>query len=50
VIITTIGKACSEQFRAKKFKKVIIDEATMAKEHEAFLSIINAEQVVLVGD
>mmetsp|Transcript_25448 Transcript_25448/g.31818 ORF Transcript_25448/g.31818 Transcript_25448/m.31818 type:complete len:98 (-) Transcript_25448:52-345(-) len=50
VIITTIGKACSTQFRATKFKKVIIDEATMAKEHEAFLNIISAEQVVLVGD
>ena len=43
IIVTTIGKACTKQFREIKFRKVIIDEATMVKEHEAFLGCINAE-------
>ena len=50
VIITTIGKACTKGLRARKFKRVIMDEATMVKENEAFLGCIHAEQVILVGD
>ena len=50
VIITTIGKACTKGLRTRKFKRVIMDEATMVKENEAFLGCIHAEQVILVGD
>ena len=35
---------------SRKFKRVVIDEATMVKEHEAFLTTLHAEQIVLVGD
>jgi len=34
----------------RRFKRVIMDEATMIKEHEAFLATQFAEQMVLVGD
>ena len=50
IIITTIGKACTHSLRERKFKRVIMDEATMVKENEAFLGAIHAEQIVLVGD
>ena len=50
VIVTTIGKACTQQLRDREFKRIVMDEATMIKENEAFLSSINAEQIVMVGD
>ena len=50
IIITTIGKACTGELQDRKFKRVIMDEATMVKENEAFLGTLHAEQIVLVGD
>lgn len=50
IIVTTVGKGCTRAFRDRKFKRVIMDEATMVRENEAFLSMIDAEQIVLVGD
>ena len=50
IIVTTMGKASTKNLRNKRFTRVIIDEATMVKENEAFLGAINAEQIVLVGD
>ena len=49
-IVTTIGAAGTKAMTSQTFKRVVIDEATMIKEHEAFLSTLNAEQIVLVGD
>ena len=49
-IITTIGSATCKAMAQRKFKRVVIDEATMVKEHEAFLVSLHAEQIVLVGD
>ena len=43
VIVTTVGKACTQQLRERKFKRIVMDEATMIKENEAFLSSTNAE-------
>ena len=43
IIVTTIGKAASRALRDRKFKRVIMDEATMIKENEAFLGAISAE-------
>jgi len=37
-IVTTVGVACSRQMVERRFKRVIMDEATMIKEHEAFLA------------
>ena len=50
IIVTTMGKASTKALRNKRFTRVIIDEATMVKENEAFLGAIHAEQIVLVGD
>lgn len=50
IIVTTIGKASTKALRERNFKRVIMDEATMIKENEAFLGAINAHQIVLVGD
>ena len=36
--------------RDQKFKHVIMDEATMVKEHEAFLATKSAKQIVMIGD
>ena len=49
-IVTTVGVASSKQMVERKFKRVIMDEATMIQEHEAFLATQHAEQIVLVGD
>ena len=49
-IVTTVGTACTTQMMTRKFKRVVMDEATMIKEYEAFLATQNAEQIVLVGD
>ena len=49
-IVTTVGVASSRMLVDRKFKRVIMDEATMIKEHEAFLATQYAEQIVLVGD
>ena len=43
IIVTTVGKACTKQLRDRGFKKIVMDEATMIKENEAFLSSTNAE-------
>ena len=50
IIVTTVGKATTKMMAERKFKRVIMDEATMVKENEAFLASIHAEQIVLVGD
>ena len=50
IIVTTVGKGCTKALRARKFKRVIMDEATMVRENEAFLTTIGAEQIILVGD
>ena len=50
IIVTTIGKATTRALRDREFKRVIMDEATMIKENEAFLGSIHAHQIVLVGD
>lgn len=50
VIVTTIGKATSKALQDRKFKRVIMDEATMIKEYEVFLGASHAQQIVLVGD
>ena len=49
-IVTTVGNAATKMMTKRKFKRVVMDEATMIKEHEAFLATQFAEQVVLVGD
>ena len=49
-IVTTIGAAGTKAMTSQNFKRVVIDEASMIKEHEAFLLTLNAEQIVLVGD
>ena len=43
IIVTTIGKATTKALRDREFKRVIMDEATMVKENEAFLGAIHAE-------
>ena len=43
IIVTTMGKASTKNLRNKRFTRVIIDEATMVKENEAFLGAIHAE-------
>jgi len=50
IIVTTVGKATTKVMADRRFKIVIMDEATMVKENEAFLAAINAEQIILVGD
>eukprot|EP00347_Sterkiella_histriomuscorum_P014875 403359193 len=50
IIITTFNDSCEKLLKDKKFKKVIIDEAAQATEVETLLPIINAKQVVLIGD
>ena len=49
-IVTTIGAAGTKAMTSLDFKRVVIDEATMIKEHEVFLATLNVEQIVLVGD
>ena len=48
--MTTVGTAASQAMVNRRFKRVVMDEATMIKEHEAFLATLHAEQIVLVGD
>lgn len=43
IIVTTIGKAATRALRDREFKRVIMDEATMIKENEAFLGAIHAQ-------
>ena len=50
IVVTTVGKSATKSMADRKFKRVIMDEATMIKENEAFLASINAEQIVMVGD
>ena len=50
IIVTTVGKATTKAMAERKFKRVIMDEATMVKDYEAFLTALNAEQIVLIGD
>ena len=49
-IVTTITAAFTPVVAKRRFKRVIIDEATMVREHEAFLSTLHAEQIILIGD
>ena len=42
-IVTTVGTAGSRAMAERRFKRVIMDEATMIKEHEAFLATQHAE-------
>ena len=49
-IVTTVGTASTKAMVERRFKRVVMDEATMVKEHEAFLATLYAEQVLLVGD
>eukprot|EP00347_Sterkiella_histriomuscorum_P011740 403371285 len=50
IIITTCNSACEHRLKDKKFRKVIIDEAAQATEVETLIPLINAKQVVLIGD
>ena len=50
IIVTTVGKSSTRSMAERQFKRVIMDEATMIKENEAFLASINAQQIVMVGD
>ena len=50
VIVTTVGTASSKVMIQRRFKRVVMDEATMIKEQEAFMATLFAEQIVLVGD
>ena len=50
IIVTTCKAAKSKIFDGIAFKRVIIDEATQSHELETLESILNADQVVLVGD
>ena len=50
IIVTTVGKACTKLMRDRKFKHVIMDEATMVKEYESFLATQSAKQIVMIGD
>ena len=43
IIVTTIGKSGTKSMAERKFKRVIMDEATMIKENEAYLASLNAE-------
>ena len=44
VIVTTVGKALTPQLAKNfRFKRVVMDEATMITESEAFLASIDAE-------
>ena len=43
IIVTTIGKSGTRSMAERKFKRVIMDEATMIKENEAYLASLNAE-------
>ena len=42
-IVTTVGTAASKAIMSRHFKRVVMDEATMIKEHEAFLATLHAE-------
>ena len=50
IIVTTVGKATTKMMADCKFTRVVMDEATMVKENEAFLATVNAKQIVMVGD
>lgn len=43
VIVTTVGVACNRNLVERRFKRVVMDEATMIKEHDAFLATQYAE-------
>ena len=42
IIVTTVGKATTKIIQDRKIKRVIMDEATMVKENEAFLACLHA--------
>ena len=42
-IVTTVGTASTKAMVNRRFKRVVMDEATMVKEHEAFLATLYAE-------
>ena len=50
IIVTTVGKATTKLIQDRQIRRVVMDEATMVKENEAFLASLHAHQIVLVGD
>jgi superfamily I DNA and/or RNA helicase len=50
VVVCTCKAAKGKLLRRQHFPRVIIDEATQAHEIETLETIIDAKQVVLVGD
>ena len=50
IIISTVAKATAISFQKRKFRKIVMDEATMVKENLMFLAAFNAEQIILIGD
>ena len=50
IIVTTCSAAQSRGLKDINFDKVIIDEATQGNEIDVLSTMMNAEQVVLIGD
>eukprot|EP00347_Sterkiella_histriomuscorum_P007574 403348396 len=50
IILCTLAGSNEGRLQNKVFHKVIIDEATQAKEYETLRPIMHAETVVLIGD
>jgi superfamily I DNA and/or RNA helicase len=50
VIVTTCNCSFSSRLKQFDFKRVVIDEATQAKEAETLLTCLQANQLVLIGD
>jgi superfamily I DNA and/or RNA helicase len=50
IIVTTCKAAQSRGLKDITFKKIIIDEATQASEIEVLSTMMDADQVVLIGD
>lgn len=51
IFVTTCGTASNKSVLSRfKFTRVLVDEATMVKECDLFLSTKNARQLVMIGD
>ena len=51
IFVTTCGTASNKSVLSRfKFTRVLVDEATMVKECDLFLSTRNAQQLVMIGD
>ena len=50
IIITTCQNTLNQKLQGLTFSRVIIDEAAQAKEIEIIQSILDAKQVVMIGD